>query len=623
MCGIYGVVKLDQAVDRGWLERRRDLLAHRGPDDAGTWISDCGRVGLAHRRLAVIDLTPAGHQPMLSADGRLAIVFNGEIYNFRELRSELAQLGCAFHSDSDTEVILAAYAMWGEQCLNRFNGMFSFAIYDRGAGSEPATLFLARDRAGKKPLYYTVGADGFEFGSELKAIATRKGISARAINFYLALGYIPGDLSLCDNVQKLPAGHAARLDISTLRLSTWRYWELPRLRADANAESTNLVDEAQKLLLDSVRLRLIADVPLGVLLSGGLDSSLVVAAAARASPKAVQTFTIALPGSALDESRHAQAVAAHFGTEHHRLDLDQPSLRIIDEFAPFVDEPLADSSLLPTFVVSRLTRQHVTVALGGDGGDEIFGGYNDYPAALADQARLGMLPTALLRLTASIAARLPAGVPGRNRVASLRDGPLKQMIWGSPYFDVELRQRILSSDYAASLGHDLDAPEKWLSDLYAAGTTPVDRMTRTHFGSILPDDFLVKVDRASMAHALEVRSPFLDYRLVEFCFSSVPDQWKVRGSDTRRLQKRLAKIMLPHSLDFNRKQGFSIPLDDWLRAEPAAQLHERLRALPDFIERGEVDSLIRGLHAGRANGARLFALIMLAVAAGNLSAALA
>ena len=190
-------------------------------------------------------------------------------------------------------------------------------------------------------------------------------------------------MSLCDNVQKLPAGHAARLDISTLRLSKWRYWELPRLRADANAESTNLVDEAQKLLLDSVRLRLIADVPLGVLLSGGLDSSLVVAAAARASPKPVQTFTIALPGSALDESRHAQAVAAHFGTEHHRLDLDQPSLRIIDEFAPFVDEPLADSSLLPTFVVSRLTRQHVTVALGGDGGDEIFGGYNDYPAARA------------------------------------------------------------------------------------------------------------------------------------------------------------------------------------------------------------------------------------------------
>ena len=617
MCGIYGLVRLDQAVDRGVLERQRDLLAHRGPDDKGTWISDCGRVGLAHRRLAVIDLSPAGHQPMLYADGRFAIVFNGEIYNFRELRGELAQLGCSFTSDSDTEVILAAYATWGEQCPSRFNGMFSLAIYDRGTGSAPATLFLARDRAGKKPLYYTVGARSFEFGSELKALASRSGIDAHATNFYLALGYIPGERSLCENVRKLPAGHAARIDVASLKMHTWRYWELPVNRPQASADGEALADEAQRLLTDAVRLRLNSDVPIGILLSGGLDSSLIVAAAARESRQALKTFTIALPGSPLDESQHAQAVAAHFGTDHFRLDVAQPSLAIVDELAPLVDEPLADSSLLPAFLVSRLTRQHVTVALGGDGGDELFGGYNEYRMTLVDQARFALLPTPLLRFAAAIAARMPAGIRGRNRIASLRAGALQQMIWGSPYFDIEMRKRILTRDQIALLGNDLDGPERWLLSLFEAGSDPVDRMTRTHFGSVLADDFLVKVDRASMAHGLEERCPYLDHRLIEFCFARIPAEWKVRGRETRRLQKLLAKRMLPPTLDFNRKQGFSIPMDDWLRQERCATVRRYSEYLPTYIRRDALDELIKGQLAGRTNGARLYAIIMLGIAMKN------
>lgn len=617
MCGIYGRVGVAPVVPRE-LGQRRDRLSHRGPDDAGSWISPNGQVALAHRRLSIIDLSPSGHQPMAAEGGRYVITFNGEIYNYRAIRSELESIGAVFRSHSDTEVILAAYRQWGIHCVERLNGMFAFALYDAGgAGSGPA-LFLARDRAGEKPLYYALGNGIFEFASELKALGASPGISAQAINHYLALGYIPGHLSLLESVRKLPPAHAARLDLASFKLDTWRYWQLPEYKPDADAGPEDLADRAQALLQDSVRLRLQSDVPLGILLSGGLDSSLVVAAAAQASATAVKTFTIAVPGSTLDESAHAALVARHFSTDHHRLELDQASLAIIDEIAPLIDEPLADSSLLPAYVVSRLARRHVTVALGGDGGDELFGGYRDYAHALADQARLGWVPNGAFRTAAALAANLPAGVRGRNRVASLKGGPLQQIIWGTPYFDRTLRLRILHPEFSAQLGGAIDAPERGLLDLFGSGNGPVDSMTRTHFGSILPDDFLTKVDRASMAHGLEMRCPFLDHRLIEFCFSKVPEQWKVSGGESRRLQKLLGKRMLPAALDLNRKQGFSIPVDQWLRAEPPGRLAERFEALPAFIRRDEVRALIRGLHAGRANGARLFALLMLAVACRNL-----
>jgi len=617
MCGIYGLAG-GSASDRDQLIQRRDRLAHRGPDDAGSWCSPDGRVALAHRRLSIIDLSPGGHQPMASSDRRCMIIFNGEIYNHRDIRIELENNGTIFNSASDTEVILAAYARWGVQCLDRLNGMFAFALYDAGDTGTPPSLFLARDRAGEKPLYYRLDEGRFEFASELKSLAAGSRLNAQAINHYLALGYVPGELSLLDKVKKLPAAHAARLDLSRFRLDIWPYWRLPASAPDPGVDPDELASQAGALLQDSVRMRLQSDVPLGILLSGGLDSSLVVAAAARASSAPVQTFTIALPGSSLDESGHAATVARHFSTVHHRLEMDSSSLSVIDELAPLIDEPLADSSLLPAYVVSRLTRKHVTVALGGDGGDELFGGYRDYAQALNDQARWGRLPAGIFRVAAGLASHLPAGVRGRNRIASLKGGPLQQIIWGSPYFDVALRQRLLADDFVSQLGSAIDAPEQSLLALFNGGKGPVDRMTRTHFGSILPDDFLVKVDRASMAHSLEMRCPFLDHRLIEFCFSKVPEAWKVTGGETRRLQIRLARSMLPDTLDLNRKQGFSIPVDQWLRAEPRHRLEQRFDALPDFIRRDQVHALLDGLHAGRANGARLFSLLMLAVACRNL-----
>lgn len=618
MCGIYGLSMRNGGVDATLLVRQRDLLAHRGPNDAGSWVSPDGQVGFAHRRLSILDLSAAGRQPMTSRDGRFTIVYNGEIYNYREIRAELEKAGRGFHTGTDTEVLLDAYTVWGEACLTRLNGMFAFAIHDAGDAHAPATLFLARDRAGKKPLYYAFNGQQFEFASELKAISQRGRLSWDALNFYLALGYVPHDYCIVDGVKKLPPAHAARLDLSSFAFRVWRYWTLPANRPEPGVEGEALADEAGKLIEDATRLRLEADVPVGVLLSGGLDSSLVVAAAARVSSTPVQTFTITLPGSPLDESAHARQVARHFGTEHHELALGGAGLDALADIAPFIDEPIADSSLIPTFLVSRLTRQHVTVALGGDGGDELFGGYGDYTASLADQQRLGGIPRFAMTLAADIASRLPAGVRGRNRIASLKGGPLQQMIWGRPYFDVVLRRRILSPEVLENLGARLDAPERYLLGLYETGTDAVDRMTRTHFGSILPDDFLVKVDRMSMAVSLEMRAPLLDHRLVEFAFGRIPSEWKVKGHETRWVQKILASRWLPPELDVQRKQGFSIPFEAWLRAAGDKGLAEYFSHLPECVDRGELQRLIKGLEQGRSNGARLFALMLLSISARNL-----
>lgn len=618
MCGIYGYFCSHGGITALQLTVHIDRLSHRGPDDSGTWISDDGRVGLAQRRLAIIDLSPLGHQPMPSADGRFVVVFNGEIYNYQALRAELRFAGVHFVSESDTEVLLAAYMTWGEACISRLNGMFAFVIYDHGTSTTAPSLFFARDRAGEKPFYYIHNNSTFQFASELKALDHSWQINLQSLNHYLSLGYVPANMCLFEGIQKLPPAHCGRLNLQSGDLKIHRYWELPKNRPSSEFDGVQLAQKAGELIEDSVRLRLVADVPVGVLLSGGLDSSLVTAAAARVSSAPVETFTIALPGSSLDEAHHAQKVASYFGTRHHVLPLDKPSLDLLDGLTPFIDEPIADSSILPAWLVFGLARKQVTVALGGDGGDELFGGYSDYTTSLADARRWGWVPQNLLSSAATAAAYLPAGVRGRNRLASLRGGSFQQLIWGRPYFDSRLRRRLLKADASAELGAGLEAPEHFLRDLFHQGSDPLDSMTRTHFGSILPDDFLVKVDRASMAHSLEVRAPFLDHRLIEFAFGQIPSDWKVQGNESRRLQRLLAKQWLPPDLDINRKQGFSIPINEWLRNDGERGLMARMEGLPDVINLDEVRRLVRGHLAGRANGGRLFALIMLAIAMRNI-----
>jgi len=368
-------------------------------------------------------------------------------------------------------------------------------------------------------------------------------------------------------VLKRPAAHAGVFDHERGDFRTWRYWQLPEPMTDSPRpiSGEELAEQAWSLLIDSVRLRLRSDVPSGVFLSGGLDSSLVTAAAAQVSSQPIKTFTIGVPGSPLDETHHARLIADAFNTEHHVLPIEAPSLDLLDELAPFIDEPIADSSILPTFLVSRMTRQHVTVALGGDGGDELYGGYRHYQNALLDEARLGWLPNPIQSLAAKLAATLPAGIKGRNRVASLRGGAGQSSIWGSPYFDLNLRRRLLSPDVLAELGDGLDAPEQRSLALYHQGKNSVDSLTRMDFQQVLPDDFLVKVDRASMANSLEVRTPFLDHRLVEHAFGMIPSKWKVTTSERRRLQNLMAKLHLPEGFELNRKQGFSVPMDEWMQ----------------------------------------------------------
>ncbi len=619
MCGIAGFWSPDQfsmGIARDTIKNMTSRLRHRGPDDSGHWLSDEYSVAFGHRRLSIIDLSSSGHQPMTVDKDHYVIVFNGEVYNHVELRRELETLGHKFTGRSDTEVVLKAYIHWGPDCVKRFNGMFVFAIFEKKRDNHPSKLFLARDRVGKKPLYYLHDNKGFWFGSELKAFGKGHKIDLLSLNYYLALGYIPHDHCIVKGFQKLQPAHAAELNLSDNTLRTWKYWSLPMNLPDNEASGEELADHSLSILEDSVRLRLRSDVPVGIFLSGGLDSSMVTAMAARVSSKPVKTFTITLPGSPLDESRHATKIAEYFETEHHVLPLRKPSLDLLDDFIPFIDEPLADSSILPTFLVSRMTADHLKVALGGDGGDELFGGYHHYQTSMSDQMRIGWIPGCLYKLAGNIASQLPAGIPGRNRISSLCGGPLQSMVWGGPYFDITLRRRLLQADVIDVLGSDINAPELSILSLISQGSDPVDSMTRSDFNSLLPDDYLVKVDRSSMAVSLEVRSPFLDYRLVEFSFEKIPSTWKLKGRECRRIQNIMAKKILPNDYELNRKQGFSIPMDEWLRAVVPSCLTKS--SLNNVISEEYIASLIKGHQNGRTNGARLFSLMMLELSVQNI-----
>ena len=620
MCGIYGSFHsksaLVQEIDHfSMLEK----LRHRGPDDWGFWWSENRRFFMGHRRLSIIDLSKAAVQPMHSDNGRFTVVFNGELYNYKEIKSKLIKKGVAFKTESDTEVLLASYLKWGERCVEFFNGMFSFAVFDRGDQGVGSSIFFARDRVGKKPFYYFYDTKHFQFASELKAISHKGEPSLKALNYYLALGYIPDELCFIEGVKKLPPASAGRLNLDSFELSIWRYWQLPESNPDLTLSGEQLADQVEQILSDSISLRMASDVSLGVLLSGGLDSSLIAAIASKQSKEPLKTFTLSLPGSALDEAPYAKTVAEYLSSDHHVLELSMPSINDLEEIAHLIDEPLADSSLIPTYLISKLTRKYVKVVLGGDGGDELFGGYSDYTLALETQRKIGWIPKYFFAVTAKFAANLlPVGFKGRNRLSSLRGGPLQQQVWGTPYFDIESRKKLFSSHQLEILGAELAAPENFKLAKYKKGIDPIDSMTRSHFASILPDDFLVKSDRASMAVGLEMRSPFLDYRLVEFAFSKIPSFWKVFAGETRRVQRILAGRLLPENFNNRRNQGFSIPLDDWMRMDECKMIKKYMDFLPSFVEKEKVDNLINGLYKGRANGARLYSLLILGIAMKNL-----
>jgi len=608
MCGIVGIVSNSPQAQRAWLAIGRDAMTHRGPDDAGEWWSGDGRVGLAQRRLAIIDLSPAGHQPMHDASGTFSIVFNGEIYNFADLRKELIIKGHSFRSHSDTEVILAAYREWGTDCISRFNGMFAFALFDAGQ----QTVFLARDRAGEKPLFYHQANGVLRFASELKALladpALARRIDPEALDCYLAMGYVPGDRCMLQGFHKLPPAHALLFDLQTGQAKIWRYWQLPEFVASSRSvDEAALLDELEALLEDAVRRQMVADVPVGVLLSGGVDSSLITAMAVRASSQ-VQTFTIGFPGHAkLDETEHARLIARHFGTRHTELMAEDATANLLPLLARQFDEPMADSSMIPTFLVSQLVRQHCTVALGGDGGDELFGGYGHYSRLQWMQKNLGAIPGPLRNGIVLAAEKLlPVGIKGRNWLQGLGGELEKGLPLIAAYFDVTTRGRLL----AAQSGWHAQAEDVLLSRL-PVHPDLLQRATRMDFSNYLAEDILVKVDRASMLNSLELRAPFLDYRVIEFAFGKVPSHLKATAQDKKILLKRLTARVLPPEFDRQRKQGFSIPLGEWLKCGAFwALFNEVLRDPECSFDAGTVDSLLRGQDKGRSNSERLFALVL-------------
>lgn len=607
MCGIVGIASVRPSLDRGWLGIGRDSMIHRGPDDFGEWWSTDGRVGLAHRRLSILDLSSAGHQPMGDATGRCTIVFNGEIYNHLDIRQELMNQGHVFRSHSDTEVILTAYAAWGTECLHKFNGMFSFAITDELQG----TIFIARDRAGEKPLFYRLKGKEIRFSSELKALlmdaTLPRCVNLEALDCYLSMGYVPGNLCILDGFNKLPPAHAMVFNFQNGQFKLWQYWDLPGPPSDDQLiNEIELLDEFEALLQDSVSRQMVADVPVGVLLSGGVDSSLITAMAVRSS-RQVKTFTIGFPGyGKLDETSHARLISRYFGTEHTELMADPATADLIPLLAHQFDEPMVDSSMIPTYLVSQLVRQECKVALGGDGGDELFGGYDSYSRLLRLKKIVAPIPKPLLSGMAFVAGRfMPTGFRGRNWLQRLNADFDSGAPFTSNFFDAPMRRKLLKNYNFCGQA------ERVASERAASSSDLLQSATRTDFHNYLSEDILVKVDRSSMLSSLEVRAPLLDFRLIEFAFGKVPSYLKVNQAEKKILLKRLTARVLPKEFDRERKQGFSIPLGEWLKDGAFKTLfYDTLRSNDCSFDRQTVDDLIAGQENGRSNGERLFALVL-------------
>ena len=607
MCGIVGFAGGEPIAPES-LIAMRDCMSHRGPDDEGLWYSPDGTVGFGHRRLSIIDLSSGGHQPMADRSGRVHITFNGEIYNFRELRDELQQRGHCFRTASDTEVILEAYAEWQEDFVAHLAGMFALALYD----DRKRALYLARDRAGEKPLFFWRSGRRMVFASELKAIFAApefpRHLNHNALEHYLAFAYVPGDLCLIDGVEKLLPGHVLRFDVATGEMSKRRYWDLPQFdNAAASASPDDLVDQLDGLLEQAVRKQMVADVPLGILLSGGVDSSLVTAMAARVSSRPPKTFTVTFRGHKThDEGPYARMVADHFGTDHTELPAEAASVVLLPQLARQYDEPIGDSSIVPSFLVSQLIRQHATVALGGDGGDELFGGYPLYTWA----SRLGRLqalvPAPLRRLLAGGARRLRVGTRGRNYLIASGEQGFEPLARVGLYFDEEWREKLLTSSVQAH-----PTPDDLRLSMSEGALTMLQAAQRIDFRSYMVDDILVKVDRASMLASLETRAPFLDPAVIEFAFRTVPDRWKVHGTERKILLRRLAERLLPSQLDLKRKQGFALPLGEWFAGDWGTFIREVLSGVPETIfRRHAIDDLLRGQERTGNQIHRLFALTM-------------
>lgn len=592
MCGIAGCLFNQQTIASsfnldGLASRMADRLRHRGPDAGGVWSDEASGIALAHRRLSIIDLSPAGHQPMLSACGRYVVVYNGEIYNWAELRDELdaARMAPGWRGHSDTEVLIAGIVAWGiEATLRRSRGMFALAVWDRA----DKTLTLARDRIGEKPLYYGRVGDGFAFASELKGLralpAINFDIEPEALALMLRYGYVPAPHSIYRGIFKLPPGTLLRVTAKGHFGDPEPWWQFSTVAQEGFANRRELsdsraLDQLEAVLGAAISEQMVADVPLGALLSGGLDSSTVVALMQSHSTRPVRTFTIGFAEGDYDEAAHARAVAHHLATDHTELHVTPTQARdIIPSLPDIYDEPFADSSQIPTALVCQLTRQHVTVCLSGDAGDELFGGYNRYFWATSLWRRLGFMPAGVRRLLSGGISAVSAStwnrlfgafgpfLPARLRVNNPGDKlhKLAEVIGVSS--PEELYGALVSQWRGALPLRGISEPSTWLADASRWPALPgfAERMMAVDTLTYLPDDILAKVDRAAMSVSLETRVPFLDSRVIDFAWR-LPLHQKVRDGQGKWLLRQLLYRHVPRELVERPKQGFGVPIEHWLR----------------------------------------------------------
>ena len=627
MCGITGAIWRDAstAVSRDLLGRMTDSIAHRGPDDSQTWISTdhhdaYGKpigVGLGFRRLSIIDLQGA-RQPMANEDGGVRMVFNGEIYNYRTLRRRLQGSGHQFATDGDGESILHLYEDLGTDCFAQLNGMFAIAIWD----ARRNRLVLARDRIGQKPLYYAATENRLVFGSELKCLAAVDGvcneIDPAAIDEFLTYQYIPHPGTIWKGVRKLPPGHFAIYQDGKLTVS--RYWDFdPSIETPIGKEEA--CERLRELLNDSVALRMQSDVPLGSFLSGGIDSSLITAIAQSQSTEQVRTFSIGFPVADFDETKYAAEVAKHLGTKHQRFEVSPHGVDVIDKLVWHYDEPFGDSSAVPTWYLSEMTRGEVTVALSGDGGDELFAGYERYQALWLSSRLQKLFPFHKMP-----GIGLVQRLPDSNKQRSLiRRGKRFLEAFGQPtarrylnwlqIFPESLRASLYTDEFVASLPGD--DPFDFLDSVWqrSRGRDVVTRASMSDVFSYLPCDLCTKVDIASMAHGLEVRQPLLDHRIVEFA-GSLPVNLKFRGRRGKLILQDAFGSMIPSSIFTRKKMGFGIPIGGWFRDELKPMVHDTLLAsdakIAPYFRQDAVAELVRSHEASEQNhGYRLWNLLIL------------
>jgi asparagine synthase (glutamine-hydrolysing) len=569
MCGIAGLFSLrGKPVSQDEVQTMCDAMVHRGPNDDGYYVSS--DVVLGMRRLSIIDID-GGHQPVHNEDGTVWVVFNGEIYNFKTLRQLLERQGHRFYTDTDTEVIIHLYEQYGEACVEKLRGMFAFAIWDERHKS----LLLARDRLGIKPLFYTIVDDRLAFGSELKVLLqlpeVERKLNWSSVNYLFSAMCTPAAESIIEGVHKLKPGHILTASARN-GIRVRQYWDV-EFDPDYGKSEQYFIERLRDLLEDSVRLRLIADVPLGAFLSGGIDSSSVVATMARIGSGPVKTFSIGFPDKEFDETKYARQVARNLGTDHHELIVDPNVLSVIDDLAWYLDEPFGDSSAIPTYMVSKLAAEHVTVVLSGDGGDELFAGYDRYIKERTER-QYSFIPSPIRQVAGLAGSMMPEGAKGRNFLHHLAlDGAER-------YLDAN----VLFREYQKTLLFEPDAykqiaPENprsmWHGFLNNGKMHWLSALQYMDIKNYLPNDILTKVDRMSMAHSIEARVPLLDHKLVEFA-ATIPPEMKLKGKTTKYIFKKALEGIVPNEILYRPKRGFAIPLHRWFRGQLSLYVRDLL-----------------------------------------------